>query len=352
MSIKIKMSLIANLITIFCLVALGIVTFIFVREALLAQIVSIQTNYVKTAKSSMANYNETKLSVLKELSKSLNKLPSSSFADEKSILESAGIIFQNYRKGGDLLAAYIGLSNGEYIGSDLRSDKKNVNAIIYGKDNGYDARTRDWFKNAKDKNDLYESPAYIDTASNLPCFTYSMPFYKDGKFIGVLAIDVSNANLQKQFDKLSGDVFVYDKGNYVFASSNKAFLGQNSNILNIEKKFENMGEYKSFSYTRVQGGDRLAMCSKFNNYTICSSESEEEVQKYVSKIAYMQIIIVIVVIIISVILIYTLTAKLLSPLTIIQNGLNAFFDFINHKTKNVSTINIKTNDEFGQISKA
>ncbi|WP_337209176.1 hypothetical protein [Campylobacter molothri] len=34
MSIKIKMSLIANLITIFCLVALGIVTFIFVREAL------------------------------------------------------------------------------------------------------------------------------------------------------------------------------------------------------------------------------------------------------------------------------------------------------------------------------
>ncbi|MFY0746211.1 hypothetical protein [Campylobacter sp. LH-2024] len=71
MSIKIKMSLIANLITIFCLVALGIVTFIFVREALLAQIVSIQTNYVKTAKSSMANYNETKLSVLKELSKSL-----------------------------------------------------------------------------------------------------------------------------------------------------------------------------------------------------------------------------------------------------------------------------------------
>ncbi|MFX3627310.1 hypothetical protein ACD574_03915 [Campylobacter sp. LH-2024] len=44
MSIKIKMSFIANLITIFCLVALGIVTFIFVREALLAQIVSIQTN--------------------------------------------------------------------------------------------------------------------------------------------------------------------------------------------------------------------------------------------------------------------------------------------------------------------
>ncbi|MBK1964880.1 methyl-accepting chemotaxis protein, partial [Campylobacter novaezeelandiae] len=42
----------------------------------------------------------------------------------------------------------------------------------------------------------------------------------------------------------------------------------------------------------------------------------------------------------------------LSPLTTIQNGLNSFFDFINHKTNNVSTINIKTNDEFGQISNA
>ncbi|MBK1972445.1 methyl-accepting chemotaxis protein, partial [Campylobacter sp. TTU_617] len=41
-----------------------------------------------------------------------------------------------------------------------------------------------------------------------------------------------------------------------------------------------------------------------------------------------------------------------SPLTTIQNGLNSFFDFINHKTNNVSTINIKTNDEFGQISNA
>ncbi|TKX33259.1 methyl-accepting chemotaxis protein, partial [Campylobacter taeniopygiae] len=167
-----------------------------------------------------------------------------------------------------------------------------------------------------------------------------MPFYKDGKFIGVLAIDVSNANLQKQFDKLSGDVFVFDQKNYVFVSSNKAFLGQNSNIPNIESKFKQTGDYNSFSYTRIQGGDRLAMCSQFNNYTICSSEPVEAIQKQVSKIAYIQIIIVVVIIIISIVLLYALTAKLLSPLTTIQSGLNAFFDFINHKTKNVSTINI------------
>ncbi|EBF6114820.1 methyl-accepting chemotaxis protein, partial [Campylobacter jejuni] len=35
-----------------------------------------------------------------------------------------------------------------------------------------------------------------------------------------------------------------------------------------------------------------------------------------------------------------------------QTGLTSFFDFINHKTKNVSTIEVKSNDEFGQISNA
>ncbi|MEJ3779769.1 methyl-accepting chemotaxis protein, partial [Campylobacter jejuni] len=42
----------------------------------------------------------------------------------------------------------------------------------------------------------------------------------------------------------------------------------------------------------------------------------------------------------------------LSPLAAIQTGLTSFFDFINYKTKNVSTIEVKSNDEFGQISNA
>ncbi|TKX28705.1 cache domain-containing protein, partial [Campylobacter aviculae] len=340
MSIKIKMSLIANIVAIICLLALGIVTFVFVKNALLDQAISAQTNYVKTAKSTMENYDEVKLSVVKDLAESLSDLPSSSFIDETTVLQNAGLIFHNFREAGDLLAAYIGLANGEYIGSDPRSDKKNVNAIIYGKADKYDSTTRDWYKNAKEKNGLYVSPAYIDTATNLPCFTYSMPFYKDGKFIGVLAVDVSTTSLQNQFDRLSGGVFVFDQKDYVFASSNKAFLGQNPDVPNIENEFKQAGELKSFSYTRTQGGERLAMCSKFNDYIICSSELVEEIQKYVSKIAWIQFIIVTITVIVSIILLYIVTAKLLSPLTTIQSGLNSFFDFINHKTKNVSTINI------------
>ncbi|HDZ5066372.1 TPA: methyl-accepting chemotaxis protein, partial [Campylobacter jejuni] len=69
-------------------------------------------------------------------------------------------------------------------------------------------------------------------------------------------------------------------------------------------------------------------------------------------IALIQTAIVIFTSIISIILLYFIVSKYLSPLTAIQTGLASFFDFINHKTKNVSTIEVKSKDEFGQISDA
>ncbi len=70
------------------------------------------------------------------------------------------------------------------------------------------------------------------------------------------------------------------------------------------------------------------------------------------KAAFIQAIVVIIVVVFSVILLYFIVSKYLSPLAAIQTGLTSFFDFINHKTKNVSTIEVKSNDEFGQISNA
>ncbi|HEF9969760.1 TPA: PDC sensor domain-containing protein [Campylobacter coli] len=37
---------------------------------------------------------------------------------------------------------------------------------------------------------MYVTPSYLDLTTNLPCFTYATPLYKEGKFIGVLAIDI------------------------------------------------------------------------------------------------------------------------------------------------------------------
>ncbi|HHE9935364.1 TPA: methyl-accepting chemotaxis protein, partial [Campylobacter jejuni] len=86
--------------------------------------------------------------------------------------------------------------------------------------------------------------------------------------------------------------------------------------------------------------------------TACITESTDVINKPIFKAAYIQVIALIIMISISIILLYFIVSKYLSPLAAIQTGLTSFFDFINHKTKNVSTIDVKTNDEFGQISKA
>uniref|UniRef100_UPI0036F22192 methyl-accepting chemotaxis protein n=2 Tax=Campylobacter lari TaxID=201 RepID=UPI0036F22192 len=70
------------------------------------------------------------------------------------------------------------------------------------------------------------------------------------------------------------------------------------------------------------------------------------------QIALTQAIVVIIMIVLSIAVLYFIVSRYLSPLEKIQTGLNSFFDFINHKTKDSAMINVNTNDEFGAMAKA
>ncbi|HHS6828931.1 TPA: hypothetical protein ACTOBE_001469, partial [Campylobacter jejuni] len=54
------------------------------------------------------------------------------------------------------------------------------------------------------------TPAYIDAFTNEYCITYSKALYKDGKFIGVLGIDVLLTSLQDQIARTPGNTFAFD----------------------------------------------------------------------------------------------------------------------------------------------
>ncbi|WP_425484002.1 methyl-accepting chemotaxis protein [Campylobacter ornithocola] len=70
------------------------------------------------------------------------------------------------------------------------------------------------------------------------------------------------------------------------------------------------------------------------------------------QIAFTQTIVVIIMIVLSIAVLYFIVSRYLSPLEKIQTGLNSFFDFINHKTKDSAMINVNTNDELGAMAKA
>ncbi|ELS2472660.1 methyl-accepting chemotaxis protein [Campylobacter coli] len=349
-NIKIKLSVIANSIAIFALSILSIISFSFTKDSLYQSTLHAETDLLKATQISIEDFRSRNISLLNTLEKDILNLPYEALNSQDNIINNAGAILKYYRNSGNLLAVYIGLDNGENIVSDDLSEKKNTNITINGKANNYNATTREWYKEARNSNQIYITPAYIDVVSNEYAITYSKALYKDGKFIGVLGFDILLTSLQDQIAKTPGNTFVFDHKDRVFAATNKALLDPSVDHSPVLNAYKAHGDNNFFSY-KLNNEERLGTCTKVFAYTACITESTDVINKPIFKAAYIQVIALIIMISISIILLYFIVSKYLSPLAAIQTGLTSFFDFINHKTKNVSTIEIKSNDEFGQISK-
>ncbi len=350
-NIKIKLSVIANSIAIFALSILSIISFYFTKDSLYQSTLHAETDLLKATQISIEDFRSKNIFLLNALEKDILNLPYEALNSQDNIINNAGAILKYYRNSGNLLAVYIGLDNGENIVSDDLSEKKNTNITINGKANNYNATTREWYKEARNSNQTYITPAYIDVVSNEYAITYSKALYKDGKFIGVLGIDVLLISLQDEIARTPGNTFVFDHKDRVFAATNKALLDPSVDHSPVLNAYKAHGDNNFFSY-KLNNEERLGTCTKVFAYTACITESTDVINKPIFKAAYIQVIALIIMISISIILLYFIVSKYLSPLAAIQTGLTSFFDFINHKTKNVSTIEIKSNDEFGQISKA
>ncbi|EKC4237051.1 methyl-accepting chemotaxis protein [Campylobacter coli] len=350
-NIKIKLSIIANSIAIFALSILSIISFYFTKDSLYQSTLHAETDLLKATQISIEDFRSRNISLLNTLEKDILNLPYEALNSQDNIINNVGAILKYYRNSGNLLAVYIGLDNGENIVSDDLSEKKNTNITINGKANNYNATTREWYKEARNSNQTYITPAYIDVVSNEYAITYSKALYKDGKFIGVLGFDVLSISLQDEIARTPGNTFVFDHQDRIFAATNKALLDPSVDHSPVLNAYKAHGDNNFFSY-KLNNEERLGVCTKVFAYTACITESTDVINKPIFKAAYIQVIALIIMISISIILLYFIVSKYLSPLAAIQTGLTSFFDFINHKTKNVSTIDVKTNDEFGQISKA
>ncbi len=346
-NIKIKLSVIANSIAIFALSILSIISFYFTKDSLYQSTLHAETDLLKATQISIEDFRSKNISLLNTLEKDILNLPYEALNSQDNIVNNVGAILKYYRNSGNLLAVYIGLDNGENIVSDDLSEKKNTNITINGKANNYNA-TREWYKEARNSNQTYIAPAYIDVVSNEYAITYSKALYKDGKFIGVLGFDVL-FSLQTP-----GNTFVFGHFGHkdrIFAATNKALLDPSVDHSPVLNAYKAHGDNNFFSY-KLNNEERLGTCTKVFAYTACITESADIINKPIFKAAYIQVIALIIMISISIILLYFIVSKYLSPLAAIQTGLTSFFDFINHKTKNVSTIEIKSNDEFGQMANA
>ncbi|HEH5264343.1 TPA: methyl-accepting chemotaxis protein [Campylobacter coli] len=263
------------------------------------------------------------------------------------------------KKVNDYDLVYVGFDN---TGKNYQSDDQ-----ILDLSKGYDTKNRPWYKAAKEAKKLIVTEPYKSHNSGEVGLTYAAPFYdRNGNFRGVVGGDYDLA-------KFSTDVLTVGKsyntftqvldleGTILFNDEVAKILTKTElsiNIANAIKADPALIDPKKqdtlFTAKDHQGVDYAIMCnSAFNPlFKICTITENKVYTEAVNSILMKQVIVSIIAIIIALILIRFSISRSLSPLAAIQTGLTSFFDFINHKTKNVSTIDVKTNDEFGQISKA
>lgn len=110
---------------------------------------------------------------------------------------------------------------------------------------------------------MYVTPSYLDLTTNLPCFTYATPLYKEGKFIGVLAIDILVKDLQREFENLPGRTFVFDSENSIFVSTDKELLKPGYDVSPVANIAKDKKDYEPFRYVRpLDGTQRFGVCAK------------------------------------------------------------------------------------------
>ncbi|XMD59791.1 Cache sensor-containing MCP-domain signal transduction protein [Campylobacter lari subsp. concheus] len=230
----------------------------------------------------------------------------------------------------------------------------------------FDPRTRPWYQAAKKAGKLVVTDPFVPIGSEQSAIAYAIPIYTNNKFIGVVAGDVNlrdfSYNVLKIGKSSNSYAAVYDKeGNIFFHEESKHILTKNNlsiNIANAIKENPNLidpNKKDALFYAKNDSGKTQAViCNQSLNpkYVVCSVIDTSVYTDAVNKVLFQQIIIAIIAIAITLLLIRFTIMKNLKPIMIITAGLNSFFDFINHKTKDSAMIDVKTNDELGAMAKA
>ncbi|MBZ7949813.1 hypothetical protein [Campylobacter molothri] len=105
-SLKFKLSLVTNVIAIIALVILGVVGFLFTKNALFKTIEKTEINALKVSKTEMENFRAKNLSSLQKLSEDILALPYEKLNSQEALLANIGDMFRSYKHSANLVAVY------------------------------------------------------------------------------------------------------------------------------------------------------------------------------------------------------------------------------------------------------
>ncbi len=359
LNIKAKVVLVSSIVVIIAVISLSFISMTMNKSNTIARFTETQANELRIINRLIQNTNMGSKIALDGLLHEIKSMSISEIDTPDKLISKVGPLLKTHQLSTGALLTYIGLPDGRFAKYTPDSDKSYV--VSGGAGSSIDVTTRSWYKGAIEADGLFQSTVYEDQITGMSCFTYAIPVKINGKVVAVLGIDILLSDLQKNFDKISEEndahIFVLDSSNTPYAATDKSIVLKHdqlfTHIANQAKQIDNL---KPFTYND-KAGEKYAQClsyddANFANYTLCSVEDVAGIEEPIFKASVIQILLGVVFAIVSSIILYFLINYLLKPIELIQKGLDSFFSYLNHESKVAHPIQIKANDELGDMAKA
>jgi len=240
----------------------------------------------------------------------------------------------------------------ESDGAMYRSNGKNETP----KDNGYDPRTRDWYKIAKGAKATFSDP-YKSSSSNAMMIAFSAPIGNKG----VAAMNADISSLSEEIMSISKTdysyAYVVDKDGKIIIHPDKDLVGKdNPTTSKLVARYKNkeFNENGLIAYKNTKGEDRYADFIELNDrgWLAISAMQKDVFTTNTMPLLKIQLILAVLFIVILSAFVYFLLKKSLNPIKTIQSKLDDLFKFVTYEAKAPSKLEVRSNDEFGEMSKA
>ena len=272
-----------------------------------------------------------------------------------------------------------GAQSGDEIMNFVLSEKKVANSavsyIYYGDEDGhffqsdgkrttvadnYDPRTRGWYKNTKEKNkEIYTEPRV--TSTNDLVMSFTAPVTKNGKFVGVVGIDI---DVKKVSDKIieigntgdGGYAYVMRKDGTMLFSDIASEVGTILPVTKVVSEKYNNKEFDEnglISYKNSKNQDVTAKILPINEdgWLATVAIGADTFSNHTMPILKAQLTLAVIFIVILSAIVFVLLKRSLKPIGVIQEKLSDTFKFITFESSTApSKLDIHTTDEFGVMS--
>jgi len=300
----------------------------------------------------------------------------------KDVNTVANSFFEDYLAMVKKIAANIEKisDDGDDIMRHLVLEKELANSLVtyvyYGREDGYffqsdgkrttladnyDPRTRGWYGAAKNENKaIYMQPRL--TSTNDLVVTFVAPAVKNGKFVGIVGIDIDIKTLSKKILDMGkteyGYVYLMNQDGVMLMHSNPENVGKSVDSTTYlskqyaEKKFDKNG---LIPYTNYKGENVTAKLLPINDkgWLAVAAIGADTFSSNTLPLLKAQLALAALFIVALSIFVYVLLKKSLSPIKTIQEKLEDTFKFITYETQKApDKLSVTTRDEFGLMSYA